>query len=84
MNKRPERGTDWREYRRLRAWELKQHGWKQRDIAEALGVTPGAVSQWMQQARAGGKEALPRRPAPGQAPRLSAEQKGKLPALLGV
>jgi transposase len=40
------------------------------------------VSQWMQQAQAGGKEALQRRPAPGQAPRLSAEQKEKLPALL--
>jgi predicted transcriptional regulator len=35
---------DWRE-RRRRAWELKQEGWKQRDDATALGVTPGAVSQ---------------------------------------
>jgi predicted transcriptional regulator len=38
--------TDWREGRRLRAWELQQQGWKQKDIAAALGVTPGAVSQW--------------------------------------
>jgi hypothetical protein len=38
---------DWREWgegRRRRAWELKQQGWKQQDIAAALGVTPGAVS----------------------------------------
>jgi predicted transcriptional regulator len=31
--------ADWREGRRLRAWELKQQGWSQRRIAEALGVT---------------------------------------------
>ena len=31
---------DWREGRRQRAWELKQQGWKQQDIAAALGVTP--------------------------------------------
>jgi transposase len=82
MDEKPERTTDWREYRRLRAWELKQRGWKQKDIAEALGVTPGAVSQWMKQARAGGKNALQRRLAPGRKPRLSAGQKAKLPALL--
>ena len=28
--------ADWREGRR-RAWELKQQGWKQQDIATALG-----------------------------------------------
>src|SRR5918992_1433968 len=36
--------TNWREGRRLRAWELYQKGWKQRDIADALGVTQGAES----------------------------------------
>ena len=78
-----EQTTDAREYRRLRAWELKQQGWKQKDVAEALGVTPGAVSQWMKRAREeGGKEALRRRPAPGAQPRLSETQKGKIPALL--
>jgi transposase len=45
---------DWREGRRLRAWELHQQGWKQKDIAAALGVTPGAVSQWLKRGRAGG------------------------------
>ena len=38
---------DWREWRRMRALELKHLGWKQRDIAAALGVTDGAVSQWL-------------------------------------
>ncbi len=39
--------TDWREGRRLRAWELKKEGWSQQRIADALGVSKGAVSQWM-------------------------------------
>ena len=46
--------TDWREGRRLRAFELKQQGWSQQRIAEALGVSKGAVSQWMKRARHGG------------------------------
>jgi transcriptional regulator with XRE-family HTH domain len=33
-------------------------GWKQKDIAEALGVTKGAVSQWLKRAREGGIDAL--------------------------
>ena len=49
---------DWREGRRRRAWELKQQGWKQQDIAAALGVTPGAVSQWLTRARQQDVEAL--------------------------
>jgi predicted transcriptional regulator len=47
--------TDWREGRRLRAFELKQEGWSQQQIAEALGVSKGAVSQWMKRARDGGR-----------------------------
>ena len=73
----------WREGRRLRAFELKQEGWSQQQIAEALGVSKGAVSQWMKRARdGGGVEALKRRPAPGARPRLSEEQRMKLPELL--
>ncbi len=74
--------TDWREGRRLRAWELKQQGWTQKAIAEALGVTEGAVSQWMKQARAQGAAGLKRRPPPGATPRLSNEQRQRLPELL--
>ena len=40
-----ERSRVWQEALRLRAWELVQPGWKQIDVAEALGVTRGAVSQ---------------------------------------
>src|SRR3954468_2692259 len=74
--------TDWREGRRLRAWELKKEGWSQQRIAEALGVSKGALSQWMKRGREGGVEALKRRPAPGARPRLSQEQRAKLPELL--
>ena len=35
-----------REFRRLRAIELFEEGWKAINIAKALGVTRGAVSQW--------------------------------------
>jgi transposase len=38
---------DWREERRLRALELYSKGWQQKLIAEALGVTKGAISQWI-------------------------------------
>jgi predicted transcriptional regulator len=49
--------ANWREGRRIRAWELKQEGWKQRYIAQALGVSAGAaVSQWLKRGREGGVE----------------------------
>ena len=73
---------DWREGRRLRAWELKQQGWTQRLIAAALGVTPGAVSQWMTRVRQGGVQGLRRRIAPGPQPKLTAEQRAQLLAVL--
>src|SRR5215213_1841494 len=74
--------TDWREGRRLRAWELKQQGWNQKEIANALGVTEGAVSQWMKRAREGGTEGLRKRTPPGAPPRLSEHQRAQLPELL--
>jgi transposase len=79
MNHSP---TNWKEARRFQAWHLKQQGWPQRQIAEALGVSEGAVSQWMTRARQGGSEALRHRPPPGAPRRLSAEQLAQLPALL--
>lgn len=81
-DKKTKQAKDWREARRLQAWALKEKGWKQKDIAEALGVTPGAVSQWVKRAHAGGVEALRRRLASGPTPRLSQAQLARLPALL--
>ncbi|GHO51207.1 winged helix-turn-helix domain-containing protein [Ktedonospora formicarum] len=74
--------ADWREERRKRAWELKQAGWKQKEIAEALGVTEGAVSQWMKRGREGGEEALKAKPANGATPRLRADQQARIPHVL--
>ncbi len=73
---------EWREGRRLRAWELHQQGWAQSRIAEGLGVTQGAVSQWLKRARDGGVEALRARTSPGAPTRLAPDQLAKRPALL--
>ncbi|MDO8691666.1 MAG: winged helix-turn-helix domain-containing protein [Dehalococcoidia bacterium] len=74
---------DWREGCRFRAWKLYQQGWKQSHIAEAVGVTRGAVSQWIKRAKEGGGiEVLRRRIAPGPQPRLTAEQRAQIPSLL--
>jgi transposase len=75
-------GQDWREWRRLRAWELKQDGWKQCEIAAALGVTQGAVSQWVSRGRTGGAAVLRHRPPPGPSSRLTPQQLAQLPMLL--
>jgi transposase len=80
IKKRPD---DWREARRLRAWEFRKQGWKAARIAEALGVTRGAVSQWFKRADEEGVEGLYRRKAPGPKPRLREEEVARLPVLLG-
>jgi transposase len=74
--------SNWREGRRLRAFELKEQGWKQKQIAQALGVTEGAVSQWMKRATERGVEALRHKPPPGATPRLSEDQRARVPELL--
>jgi len=74
--------TDWREARRFRAWELKEEGWSQSEIAVALGVTRGAVSQWFKKAEQTGVEALCKRKGGGPKPRLSEEQLQQLATFL--
>lgn len=66
----------------MRAPVLKQDGWPQRAIAEALGVSEPAVSQWLATARRGGVDALRTHPAPGPLPRLAPEQKRLIPEFL--
>src|SRR5262245_37361952 len=63
-----------REARRFRALALKEEGWKQAKIAEELGVTPGAVSQWLKRAREQGRDALQTRKGGGPKPRLQDDQ----------
>ena len=74
--------TGWKETRRLRALELKHHGWGQQRMAEALGVSKGAVSQWMTRVRKHGEEGLRTRPRSGAPPRLTSEELSLLPELL--
>jgi transposase len=73
---------DWHAWRRMRAWELKQSGWRQREIASALGVSEVCVSRWLALVRQGGLNALRSRPAAGPAPKLTPEQKRFIPELL--
>jgi transposase len=73
----------WREGRRQRAWELFQMGWRQRQIATALGVSEGAVSQRLARVRRDGPAALTPRPRSGRPPHLSPAQQAQVPALLG-
>jgi transposase len=79
MNPRP---RSWKEAQRLQAWHLKQQGWPQRQIAEALGVSEAAVSQWVKRAREGGPHALRHHPPSGAPRRLAAAQLARLPDLL--
>ena len=73
---------DWKEARRLRALALKQQGWKQQQIAEALGVSKMAVSLWMKALRENGEQALLSRPRSGAPRRLSEAQLNLIPDLL--
>lgn len=70
---RKEPTRDWREARRLQAWELTKKGWAQSRIAEALGVSRGAVSQWIKAVGEGGVEALRHRKGGGPSRRLTEE-----------
>jgi transposase len=72
----------WKEERRKRAWVLYQAGWPQKQITEALGVTKGAVSQWIKAGKEGGEAALKSRKSTGAPPLLSSEERQRIPVLL--
>lgn len=56
--------SSWKEARRQRAGELLSAGWRQREVAEALGVSEAALSQWASAARMLGKDFWRARPRP--------------------
>lgn len=66
----------------MRALDLEREGRTQREIAGVLDVTEAAVSKWLAAARRGGPEALRSHPAPGRAPKITAEQLRMIPDLL--
>lgn len=70
------------EVRRLQAVELRRDGWKQSEIAQALEVTAGAVSQWFKTADEQGPDGLLARPRTGRPPQLTLEQKQMIPEFL--
>lgn len=79
----PQSSHDWREVRRLRAWELHQQGWSQTRIARELDVTQSAVSRWFKQVLdAGGMQGLFRHPAPGKTARLTEAQRAQIPVII--
>jgi transposase len=82
MSQEQQRSRDWREWRRIRAAELHEDGWTGQEIAVALGVSEGAVSQWLKRLREGGRTALRAKPPPGPTPRLTPAQLTGLPDLL--
>jgi len=67
--------SDWREARRLQALELQAKGCKQNKIAEALGVSAGAVCQWLKKAAQFGAEALRHTHHPANQPASPMSQK---------
>src|SRR5262245_22959897 len=73
---------DWKEWRRMRALSMRHEGYTQREIADALDVSPAAVSQWLAAAEQGGPDALRSHPPPGPPCRLTAQQKRLIPEFL--
>ena len=59
---------------RFRAIELREKGWRVKEIAESFGLHPDAVSRWFVHYRRKGKTALKSTKAPGPKPKLSQKQ----------
>ncbi|MDX1932073.1 MAG: helix-turn-helix domain-containing protein, partial [Capsulimonadales bacterium] len=79
-------GSDWQTERRLRAVELYQKGWQQKLIAEALGVTKGAISQWIKRAKdlppEEQRHALTVKKSPGRPPKVTEQHRKRLTQLV--
>jgi transposase len=82
MSKNTPSSTGWKEQRRLHALRLKRKGWRPTDIAMALGVTKGAVSQWFAGVDKQGEKALLSRPHSGRPPELTSAEKHLIPEFL--
>jgi transposase len=72
---------DWREWRRFRAVQLAERGWVHKDIADALGISEAAVSQWLAQFILSGSQGLLSHPHGGST-KLTVEQKALIPDFL--
>ena len=74
--------TSWKEKRRRHALKLAKQGWKQKEIAVALDVSNGAVSQWLKVSKQEGKSGLLARAHTGRPPELGIEEKQLIPEYL--
>lgn len=70
------------ERRRLQGMMLLEQGYCQSEVARQVGVTPGAVSQWVKAYRRDGPDALKAKVHPGPKPKLSKPQMHRLQKLL--
>jgi transposase len=70
------------ERRRLQAMALLDKGMSGVEVAEAVGATPGAVSQWKKRYQRAGPDALRAKPHPGPEPKLTAPQRKRLARML--
>jgi transposase len=82
MSKKKSQITIWKEKRRFHAVSLERKGWKQKDIAIALDVSKGAVSQWLKAFKEEGKEILQAHPHTGRAPGLADKEMRSIPDFL--
>jgi transposase len=82
MDAKDGRRADWREWRRLQAFRLRERGWRRRDVAAAMDASERSVSHWDAVARVGGPLALLSSPIPGRSPVLSPEQRRMIPEFL--
>ena len=73
---------NWKEQRRFHALKLKKSGWKQIEIAVALQVSKGTVSQWFHKAKNQGEQSLQLVSPPGRPPELVESQKRMIPEWL--
>ena len=73
---------DWQAALRWQALALKHQGWKQQRIAQALGVTKGAVSQWMATVQEYEAQRLRASLRLGAPPRLTGSQLQLLPEFM--
>jgi transposase len=79
---RNRRRQSWQELRRKQALQLIRRNWKQTKVAEALGVTPGAVSQWARSYHLHGWRGLLACNRSGAPRKLDQDQLNKIPELL--
>jgi transposase len=82
MSKTKHQTRNWKEKRRLQALKLTRAGWKQKDIAIALDVSPVAVCQWIKKRKEEGASSLRAHPHTGRRAELSDAQKQLIPDLL--